>query len=177
MRFESIHNSNAHAALDRIAPHPSRREINRGDWIRTSDLPAPSRMRYQTAPRPERTRQSRRHSVRSSWKILFVDEPGFRCSRCRAEKPQSEFSMRGSSGGRPDTYCRPCRSAYGKEHYTANRQRYIDQALARKRIRRRERAEFFIGYFSTHPCTDRGTDDPVVPEFDHTGKKRFNVGK
>ena len=85
--------------------------------------------------------------------------------------------MRGSSGGRPDTYCRPCRSAYGKEHYTANRQRYIDQALARKRIRRRERAEFFIGYFSTHPCTDRGIDDPVLLEFDHTGKKRFNVGK
>src|SRR5437763_2316136 len=26
---------------------------NRGDWIRTSDRSAPSRVRYQTAPRPE----------------------------------------------------------------------------------------------------------------------------
>src|SRR4051794_19667136 len=27
--------------------------LNRGDWIRTSDRSAPSRVRYQTAPRPE----------------------------------------------------------------------------------------------------------------------------
>src|SRR5947208_3270507 len=26
--------------------------VNRGDWIRTSDRPAPSRVRYQTAPLP-----------------------------------------------------------------------------------------------------------------------------
>ena len=27
--------------------------LSRGDWIRTSDRSAPSRVRYQTAPRPE----------------------------------------------------------------------------------------------------------------------------
>src|SRR5436305_3193945 len=27
--------------------------VSRGDWIRTSDRSAPSRVRYQTAPRPE----------------------------------------------------------------------------------------------------------------------------
>jgi hypothetical protein len=105
------------------------------------------------------------------------DDATYRCSRCKATKPAAEFSMRGSSGGRPDTYCRPCRSAYGREHYAANRQRYIDQAVVRKRMRRRDRAEFFIEYFSTHPCTDCGIDDPVVLEFDHTGEKRFNVAK
>ena len=30
--------------------------------------------------------------------------------------------------GQRDSFCRPCRKAYGREHYLANRQRYIDQA-------------------------------------------------
>jgi hypothetical protein len=84
--------------------------------------------------------------------------------------------MRGSSGGRPDTYCRPCRSAYGKEHYAAHRQHYITRAVVRKRLRRRVRAEFFLEYFASHPCTDCGETDPVVLEFDHIGEKNFNIG-
>jgi hypothetical protein len=83
--------------------------------------------------------------------------------------------MRGSAG-RPDTYCRPCRAEYGREHYVANRQRYINQAIARKRARRRERAEFFLEYFAEHPCTDCGETDPVVLEFDHVGAKNFDIG-
>jgi hypothetical protein len=153
--------------------------ISRGDWIRTSDLPAPSRMRYQTAPRPGAGASLSQDSVRPRCEHLFVDYadgPGYRCSRCRQVKPASEFTMRGSSGGRPDTYCRPCRSEYGKEHYAANRQRYVDQAVARKRERRRARAEFLLEYFDTHPCTDCGESDPVVLEFDHVGDKNFNVG-
>jgi hypothetical protein len=49
--------------------------------------------------------------------------------------------------------------------------------VARKRARRRERAEFLIDYFANHPCADCGIADPVVLEFDHIGEKRFNVGK
>ena len=109
--------------------------------------------------------------------MAATDAETFRCSRCLETKPASEFSRRGSSGGRPDTYCRPCRSAYGKEHYAANRQQYIDQAVSRKRARRRERAEFLIDYFSTHPCADCGESDPAVLEFDHIGEKRFDIGK
>src|SRR3954454_1412214 len=57
MRFESTQNPNADAASGRIAPRAAETVVSRGDWIRTSDLPAPSRMRYQTAPRPvERVR-------------------------------------------------------------------------------------------------------------------------
>ena len=40
---------------------------SRGDWIRTSDLPAPSRMRYQTAPRPVE-RVTRIELVPRAWK-------------------------------------------------------------------------------------------------------------
>jgi len=72
--------------------------------------------------------------------------------------------------------CRPCRSAYGKEHYAANRQRYIDQAQVVKQRLRLERTTYLIEFFEKHSCADRGESDPVVLEFDHLGDKRFSIG-
>jgi hypothetical protein len=83
--------------------------------------------------------------------------------------------MRGSSGGRPDTYCRPCRSEYGKEHYAANRERYIEQTRVRNQERFRKRVEFLVDYFKSHPCTDCGERDPVVLDFDHLRDKEFDI--
>ena len=71
---------------------------------------------------------------------------------------------------------RPCRSAYGRAHYLANRQRYVDQARDQKRRLARERTAYLIEYFATHPCADCGETDPVVLEFDHLRDKRFNIG-
>ena len=73
--------------------------------------------------------------------------------------------------------CRPCRSAYGKEHYAANRQRYIGQAATRKRALAIERTGYLLRYFATHPCTDCGETDAVVLEFDHLADKLFNIGQ
>ena len=84
--------------------------------------------------------------------------------------------MRRRRIGQRDTYCRACRRAYGKEHYAANRQRYIDQAAARKDILARERVGFLLEYFKEHPCTDCGEADPIVLEFDHLGDKQFTIG-
>jgi hypothetical protein len=117
-------------------------------------------------------------SVRAIWEHLFVakiDDRAFRCSRCLEVKPASEFSMRGSSGGRPDTYCRPCRSEYGKEHYALNRRRYIDQTRVRNRRRYEERTAFLVDYFKQNVCTDCGESDPVVLEFDHLRDKEFDI--
>jgi len=55
-----------------------------------------------------------------------------RCCRCKEEKPVSEFAWRRKAMGQRDTHCRPCRSEYGKEHYRANRQKYIDAEARRK---------------------------------------------
>jgi len=75
--------------------------------------------------------------------------------------------------------CRPCRSAYHREHYLASKQRYVDQARARKQALRWERATYLLEYFASHPCTDCGESDPVVLEFDHLDAetKLFNVGQ
>ena len=99
-----------------------------------------------------------------------------RCCRCRERKAPDEFAWRRKAQGQRDTFCRPCRSTYGREHYLANT-RYIDQAQAQKRKLSRERTSYLLEYFALHPCTDCGETDPVVLEFDHLRDKVFNIGK
>lgn len=98
-----------------------------------------------------------------------------RCGRCEREKPLEDFAWRRKERGQRDNYCRPCRAAYKQEHYAANRQRYIDQAMARKRVMVEERIEFLVAFLREHPCADCGETDPVVLEFDHLRDKKFNV--
>jgi hypothetical protein len=100
-----------------------------------------------------------------------------RCYRCGEIKHADEFAWRRKARGQRDSFCRPCRSAYGKEHYLANRQRYIDQAAEVKRRLRLERTTFLLEYFATHPCIDCGEPDPVVLEFDHLRDKSFDIGQ
>jgi hypothetical protein len=102
-----------------------------------------------------------------------------RCGRCLSLKPVSEFAWRRKRHGQLDNMCRECRSAYHRQHYLANRQRYIDQARARKQALALERTTYLIDYFNSHPCADCGESDPVVLEFDHldTEAKSFDIGQ
>ena len=77
-----------------------------------------------------------------------------RCYRCHKTKPVDEFAWRRKERGQRDSVCRPCRSEYGKEHYEANKQRYIDQARARKEAIRLERTRYLLEFFEAHPCVD-----------------------
>ena len=99
-----------------------------------------------------------------------------KCYRCGELKPAEEFAWRRRARGQRDSFCRPCRAAYGREHYEANRQRYIDQAAQSKRRLRLERTKYLIVYFETHPCVDCGERDAVVLEFDHLRDKAFDIG-
>jgi hypothetical protein len=102
-----------------------------------------------------------------------------KCYRCGEIKPLEDFAWRRKAKGQRDTFCRPCRSAYGREHYGAHRQRYIDQAAESKRRLMRERTLYLIEFFKCHPCTDCGETDPIVLEFDHleADKKSFDIGR
>jgi hypothetical protein len=88
-----------------------------------------------------------------------------------------DFAWRRKAEGQRDTFCRPCRSAYGKEHYAANRTVYIEQARLQKERLLLERTRYLIDYFATHPCLDCGESDPVVLEFDHLRDKQFSIGQ
>ena len=107
---------------------------------------------------------------------MEFEEPTSKCYRSGEVKPVANFSWRRKAKGQRDSFCRPCRSAYGREHYEANRQRYIDQAAAVKRRLMLERTRFLITYFQSHPCSDCGETDPVVLEFDHLRDKSFDIG-
>ena len=119
-------------------------------------------------------------SVWTAGEHTFVSDldgtPTLRCSRCGEWKPREDFAWRRRRKLQPDTYCRPCRSEYGKEHYAKHKQRYIEQAAAIKRRKRIERTTHLIEYFRTHPCVDCSETDPVVLEFDHLGDEEFDIG-
>jgi hypothetical protein len=98
-----------------------------------------------------------------------------KCSRCKEEKPDEEFAWRRRKLRKRDTYCRPCRSAYHREHYLANKQRYIASARQRKVALVEERMQYLVAYFLEHPCIDCGESDPIVLEFDHLRDKKFGI--
>jgi hypothetical protein len=97
------------------------------------------------------------------------------CSRCGELKQVSDFAWHRRALGQLDTYCRPCRAAYKRAHYVANRQRYIAAATRRKDALIAERTAFLVKFFRTHPCVDCGETDPIVLEFDHIGHKEFAI--
>ena len=51
-----------------------------------------------------------------------------KCYRCGLYKSQEDFAWRRKAKNQRDSFCRQCRAAYHREHYLANRRRYIDQA-------------------------------------------------
>jgi hypothetical protein len=105
---------------------------------------------------------------------VFVSE-GRKCYRCGESKPLEAFAWRRRAIGQRDSFCRPCRKAHGREHYLANRQRYIDRAQAQKQKLGLERTTYLLEYFVTHPCLDCGETDPIVLEFDHLRDKSFDI--
>jgi hypothetical protein len=117
--------------------------------------------------------------MRTCVRDMLHEENLRRCGQCGEFKPLSEFAWRRKRRSQHDNMCRPCRSAYHREHYLANKQRYIDQAQARKQALRLERTTYLLEYFSSHPCTDCGETDPVVLEFDHLDAeaKSFDIGQ
>jgi hypothetical protein len=92
-------------------------------------------------------------------------------------KAADDFAWRRKSKGKRDSFCRPCRAAYKHEHYSANRERYVEDARLRKERLALERTQYLLDFFDRHPCADCQETDPLVLEFDHLGSdKAFNIG-
>jgi hypothetical protein len=98
-----------------------------------------------------------------------------RCTRCGQVQVLTEFAWHRRAKGQRNHYCRSCQSEYGKAHYAANRQRYLDLEAKRKRARAEKRMRFLLEYFRSNPCVDCGESDPLVLEFDHLRDKSFDI--
>jgi hypothetical protein len=108
----------------------------------------------------------------------MVEAPTSRtCGRCQQLLPISDFAWRRKTRGQRDNSCRACRAAYKQEHYAANRERYIADAIRRKQAVVAERTAYIVELFRERPCIDCGETDPLVLEFDHIGPKNFNIAK
>lgn len=59
------------------------------------------------------------------------------------------------------------KNANGKKHYELNKQKYIDDAAARKK----RNLKFLEEYRKTQKCKDCGNDDHRVLDFDHLKDK------
>jgi hypothetical protein len=99
-----------------------------------------------------------------------------RCNRCGEVKPLEAFAWHRKGLGQRQHHCKECMCAYGREHYAANRQRYIVLEAKRKRARAEKRMLYLLEYFELHPCVDCGETDPLVLEFDHGRDKSFDIG-
>lgn len=99
-----------------------------------------------------------------------------RCGRCGTEKPLTEFAWHRRAKGQRQHHCRTCQAEYRRQHYLANRAKYIARAHRRKQELWAERTAMLLEYFASHPCVDCGETDPVVLEFDHLRDKSFNIG-
>ena len=106
-----------------------------------------------------------------------MSEESKRCGRCGETKPLEEFAWRRQARGQRHNYCRPCHSEYHREHYLANKQRYIDNAAKRRRKMVEERVRYLVEFLRKHPCADCGERDVLVLEFDHRRDKLFEIGK
>ncbi len=98
-----------------------------------------------------------------------------KCARCGVTKALKEFAGVGNKSGKIDCYCRSCRAEYGREHYEANRERYIDLAQRRKDELREINYQLLLKFLRAHPCADCGESDVLVLEFDHVGEKSFGI--
>jgi hypothetical protein len=99
-----------------------------------------------------------------------------RCARCGEEKPESEFGWKNKEQTHLHSYCRPCVRANSKDHYEANKRKYISRTRRNKRRQKAGRLDFIVRYLEEHPCVDCGETDPLVLEFDHLRDKSFNIG-
>src|SRR6476619_4601411 len=116
-------------------------------------------MRYQAAPRPEEGSVYRRlRPVRLRTCVRM--EEFRRCGRCGQLKAVAQFAWRRKARGQRHNMCRPCHAEYHREHYLANKERYVDQARERKQLLNRVRTAYLLDFFSSNPCADCGNPTP-----------------
>jgi hypothetical protein len=85
----------------------------------------------------------------------FVDaqiDSSRKCGRCGELKQFSDFAWRRKARGQRDDYCRACRAAYKREHYILHHERYVANAVQRKRALIAERTAYLFEFFRARPC-------------------------
>ncbi len=101
------------------------------------------------------------------------------CPNCNEERDaENDFNWKYKDRGIRHRRCKLCQSQVSKQHYTKNKQSYLDRARAREILITEDNRKRMAEYLSCHPCVDCGQTDVRVLEFDHVrGKKLHSIAK
>ena len=89
------------------------------------------------------------------------------CPLCKKTKPFDEFHRNLKWGDGYQVYCKPCRKQYDHDYYERTDQKSNEKRRERRRLFRRERAEW-LRSLKMRPCTDcGGSFAPEGMEWDH----------
>ncbi len=94
-----------------------------------------------------------------------------KCSKCHKIKEETEFSFKRKGLGILHSQCKECTRTLIKDHYSKNKEYYLEKASKRNSKLRNEAIEYINQYLEKHPCKDCGESDITVLEFDHTDRK------
>jgi type I site-specific restriction endonuclease len=90
-----------------------------------------------------------------------------RCSKCKKNKFESEFSFKIKNLGTLQSQCKECTRVLIKNHYNVNKGYYLEKAHIRNGKLRNETLDYINKYLKNSSCKDCGEKDIVVLEFDH----------
>ncbi len=87
-----------------------------------------------------------------------------KCSRCKQEKPETEFSFKNKTKGTKRSDCKECFAKLVAVHYQNNKEKYKE---AFKKTRKRSQ-QFIYDLKEKIPCTDCGNYYPhYIMDYDH----------
>jgi hypothetical protein len=86
------------------------------------------------------------------------------CCKCHEDLPLGRFKTHVNRKDGLQGQCINCQKQYRREHYLANRQKYINKAAKRNK----EVRKWWVEYKSNLKCTQCPEDHPAVLQFHHT---------
>ncbi len=105
------------------------------------------------------------------------------CTKCLAEKSESEYFVKDKKSGRLHAQCKLCYKEHRQSYYAHHYEKYKESYLLRAKAHREKlRAEFrsnMLQYMSDKACIDCDEADIRVLELDHIDPKSklFNVSQ
>ncbi len=99
------------------------------------------------------------------------------CATCKEGKKENDFNWKDADKGLRHYVCKSCHALYRKDHYKANRTKYIKKAKKWNKKQRQVLREVIFRHLQANPCIDCGEDDIVVLDFDHRSDKRLPISQ
>ena len=100
-----------------------------------------------------------------------------KCTKCKTEKPASDYNKNASRRDGLQTMCRECSNSRSRKYYEENKQYHLAQVYKNRKIHHEKARDYLWSILSSSPCMDCGESDPRVLDFDHLQDKSHNVSE